>query len=252
MRAHFKYTFKTELAVRGTAFAVIFVMDAVFIALGSLGLLPIAAMVIAMSLGGVAITVMLVFNIVGDVAIIRRMISVPEAYLYALTPSPRWKIILASASVTAILDIVTMAVVIMAEKWLTLIVEGEKIWRYVKDYVSADNSAFLYRLWFLALLAAGYLLLLMVILFCITVYKSVLFRVPASGFLAFLLACVCIYVITLLQLALTPFGDLNRYGLVIILNLKENALPFYVLLTLLEASAFFAVTSKLMEKKVNL
>jgi hypothetical protein len=252
MKAQFKYAFKTEIAVRGAAFAVIFVMDAVFITLGSLGLLPIGAWVTALSLGGVAIAVMLVFDIIGDIAIIRRMFSVPEAYLYALTPSPRWKTLLASVVVSAVLDIVTMTVVITAEAWLTLVQEGEKIWRYVRDYVSADGSAFSNRLWSVALLAAGYLLFLTLILFCITVKKSVLFRIPASGFLAFLLACVCLCVISLLQLVLIPFGDVERYGLLIILNLQKNALPFYVLLTLLEAAALFTATSIFMERKINL
>jgi hypothetical protein len=249
MKVQFKYAFKTGLTFRGAAFAVIFVMDAIFITLASLGLLPFTAKVTAVSLGGVAIAVMLVFDIIGDIAIIRRMFSAPEAYLYALTPSPRWKILLASAAVTAILDIVTMAIVITAESWLSLITADVKIWQQVWDYISADSFAFL---WHAALLTSDYLLVMMLILFCITVKKSVLFRIPASGFLAFLLACVCIYVTTLLQLALIPFGDLERYGPLIILNLEKNARPFYVLLTLLEASAFFAITSKLMERKINL
>jgi hypothetical protein len=38
----------------------------------------------------------------------------------------------------------------------------------------------------------------------------------------------------------------------IILNLAINGLPFYVLLTLLEAAGLFVITSKLMERKINL
>jgi hypothetical protein len=64
MKAQFKYAFITGLPFRGAAFAFIFVMDAVFIALGSLGLLPFAAKVTAVSLGGVAIAAMMVFDII--------------------------------------------------------------------------------------------------------------------------------------------------------------------------------------------
>ena len=96
------------------------------------------------------------------------------------------------------------------------------------------------------------MLLLMVILFCITVKKSILFSTPASGLLAFLFACACFYVISLLQMVLVPFGTVQRHGLLIFLNLGSNALPFYVLLTLLEAIALFVVTSKLLERKINL
>jgi len=252
MKAQFKYAFRTGLTFRGATFAVIFVIDAVFIALGSLGLLPFAAKVTAVSLGGVAISVMLVFDIIGDIAIIRRMFSSPEAYLYALTPAPRREILLASVIVTAILDIVTMAVVITAEVWLSFILAGEVTWQTVLNYIRTNGSAFLYGLWYVPLLVAGYLLLMMVILFCITAKKSILFRTPASGLLAFILACACFYVISLLQLVLLPFGTVERYGLLIILTLGNNALPFLALLMLLEAAALFVITSKLMERKINL
>ena len=252
MKAQFKYTFITGLSFRGAAFAFIFVMDVVFIILGSLGLLPFAGMVTAVSLGGVAISVMLVFDIIGDIAIIRRMFVAPEAYLYALTPAPRREILLASVIATAILDIVTMAVVITAEVWMSLILAGEEVWRNVWNFVGTNSSEFLYGLWLVPLLVAGYLLIMMVILFCQTVKKSILFKIPASGLLAFLLACACFYVVSLLQLILLPFGTVERYGLLIILNLGRNALPFYALLTLLEAAALFVITSKLMERKINL
>jgi hypothetical protein len=180
------------------------------------------------------------------------MFSVPEAYLYALTPVPRRKILLASVVTAAILDIVTMAVVITAEVWLSFILAGEEVWRNVWNYVSTNGSELLYGLWYAALLAAGYLLLMMIILFCITAKKSVLYKIPASGLLAFLLACVCIYVISLLQLVLIPFGSVYRYGLLIILTLGGNSLPFYILLTLLETAGLFVITSRLMERKINL
>jgi hypothetical protein len=252
MKAQFKYAFRTGLTFRGAAFAVIFTMDAVFIILGSLGLLPYAAIVTAVSLGGVAISVMLVFDIIGDIAVIRRMFSVPEAYLYALTPSPRRKILLASVVAAALLDIVTMTVVITAEVWLSFILAGEEVWRNVWDFINANSSYLLYGFWYVLLLAAGYLLLMMIILFCITVKKSILYTIPASGLLAFLLACVCCYVVSLLQLVLFPFGTVDRYGLLITLILGSNALPFYALLTLLEAAGLFVITSKLMERKINL
>jgi len=252
MKAQFKYTFKTGLSFRGAAFAVIFAMDAVFITLGSLGLLPFAAKVTAVSLGGVAISVMLVFDIIGDIAIIRRMFVTPGAYLYALTPAPRREILLASVIVTAILDIVTMAVVITAEVWLSLILAGEKVWQTIWNVISTNSSEFLYGLWLVPLLIAGYLLIMMVILFCQTAKKSILFGIPASRLLAFLLACACIYVISLLQLILLPFGTVERHGLLILLNLGNNVLPFYALLTLLEAAVLFVITSKLMERKINL
>jgi hypothetical protein len=181
------------------------------------------------------------------------MFSVPEAYLYALTPVPRRKILLASVVTVAILDMVTMAVVITAEVWLSFILAGEEVWRNVWNYVSTNGSEqLLHGLWYAALLAVGYLFLMMIILFCITAKKSVLYKIPASGLLAFLLACACIYVFSLLQLVLFPFGAVSHYGLLIILTLGGNGLPFYILLMLLETAGLFVITSRLMERKINL
>jgi len=257
MKTQFKYAFITGLNFRGAAFAVIFVMDAVFIALGSLGLLPFAAKVTAVALGGTAISVMLIFDIIGDIAVVRRMFHAPEAYLYALTPAPRWKIILASVIVTAILDIITMAVVITAEVWLSFILAGSGIftdetWQSIWHYINTNRAELLYWLWCVPFMAAGYLLIMMVILFCQTAKKSILYGLPASRLLAFLLGCACFYIISLLQLVLYPFGFVVNYGLLIILNLEKNALPFYTLLMLLEAAGLFVITSKLMERRINL
>ena len=180
------------------------------------------------------------------------MFAVPEAYLYALTPAPRWKILLASVVTATVLDFVTMAIVITAEVWLSFILAGREIWRTIWDLQSKSGFGFLYGFWCALLLAAGYLLFMIIILFSITAKKSILFRFPASGLLAFLLACAACYVISLLQLLLLPFGAVDRYGLLIMLNLETNVMPFSVLLTLLDSVALFVITSKLLEKKINL
>ena len=112
MKAQFKYVLRTGLLLRGGVFAIIFVMDLVFITLGSLGLLPFAAQITAVSLGGLAIAAMMAANIVCDVSIAGCMFSTPEAYMYALAPSPRWKLLLSSVIVMAAMDIITMAIVI--------------------------------------------------------------------------------------------------------------------------------------------
>jgi hypothetical protein len=253
MKAQFKYAFFAGLYFRGPVFAVIFVMNTVFITLGSLGLLPFAAHVTAVSLGGLAIAVMFAANIGGDVAVARRMFTAPEAYLLALTPGPRWKTLLASIVTMTVMDIFTMAFVIVSQVWLALNLaggnNGQIVWNIVHEHNSYLYDGFL----FILLLIAGYLLLIMVILFCVTAKKSIFFKMPASGFLAFLLACGCFYIVNLLQFVLVPFSEVQRFGLLIILTLSSTAaIPFLILLTLLEAVILFVLTSKLLERKVNL
>jgi len=253
MKAQFKYAFLAGLYIRGHVFAAIFVMEFVFITLGSLGLLPFAAHVTAVSLGGVAIAVMLAANIGGDVLIARRMFSVPEAYLHALTPVPRRAILLASVLTMAVMDLVTMAVVITAEVWLSFNLAGDNIGKIIWDFIHSNGPNLFYVILFGIMLIAAYLLLLMIIMFFVTAKKSIFHKMPASGFLAFLLACGCVYVASLLQLVLIPLSNVERYGLLIVLNFNNiAACPVYTLLVLLETVGLFILCSRLMERKVNL
>jgi hypothetical protein len=252
MKAQFKYAFLAGIYARTYVFAVIFTMNLVFITLGSAGLLPFAAHITAVSLGGVAIAVMMAFNIAGDVAIARRMFSVPEAYLHALTPAPRWKILLASIVAMMTLDFITMAVVITGEVWLSLTFAG--VWNTVIDFIRGgmDFPYFLYGLQFILLLIAGYLLTMTFILFCVTAKKSIFYKSRYPFLMTLLLACGCIYVLSLLLLILAPFGSVGRFGIFIIISLSDTALPFYILLTLLKAAGLFYLTSKLMERRMNI
>jgi hypothetical protein len=110
-----------------------------------------------------------------------------------------------------------------------------------------------YILWGTLMLIAGYLLIVMIIFFCVSMKKSVFFNMPVSGLLAFLVACVCIYIVSLLQLVLTPFGTIETFGLMIILTLhSKTGLLFYALLLLLEAAGLFVITSKLIERRINI
>ena len=253
MKAQFKYAFRAGLNIRLPVFAVIFTMDTVFIILGSLGLLPFAALVTAVSLGGVAIAAMLAVNVIADVFIARRMFLAPEAYLHALTPVPRRKILLASVIAITVLDLITMTFVISAEVWLSFNLAGGGYWHMVWEFLKNNSQDLVYLLWCVLLLVAGYMLMITIIMFCVTAKKSIFFKKPASGFLAFLLGCGCVYAISLLQLVLAPFSGIERYGLLIVLNIERGAVfPVYVLLTLIEAAVLFVLTSKLMERKINI
>jgi len=253
MKAQFKYSFLTGFYTRGIVFAVIFVMNSVFITLGALGWLPLAGKITAVALGGVAIAVMFVFNIISDVSIFRRMFSAPEGYLYALTPAPRWKIMLASVISVAVMDIVTMTIVIFSEVWLSFILAGNDIWNMVWTTITINFNESLHLLWLIPLFISGYLLLMISILFFMTAEKSIFFKLPASGLLTFLLGCACWYVISLLQLVLIPFGYVERWRIFITITLTHGAaVPVYILLTLLEAAGLFILTSKLMEKRMNI
>lgn len=253
MKALFKHTIRSGLTFRGVAFAVIFVLNSIFVTFGSLGKLPLAAQIVAVSLGGLMVTVMFAANIIGDVFILRRMFGSPASYLQMLTPVHRGKILFASVATMAVMDLFSMAFVIAAQTVNALNLAGSGVWEKIGEFIRSNDSYLLYGLWLILLLIAAYLLLVMIILFCITVRKSLFFKMSAAGFLSFLLAIGCFYVVSLLQFALAPFGDVQRHGLMFIITLDSPAvLPVFILLTLLEAAALFFATLKLLERKINL
>ena len=252
MKAQFKYAFLSGLYFRGPVFAVVFVMNTVFITLGSLGLLPFAAHITAVSLGGVAIAVMMAANIIGDIAIARSMFSAPKAYLYALTPTPRWKNLLAGILAMAAMDFVTMVFAITTQVWLALNLAMVRnvVTNFIRNQMSVEYL--MYITWGALMLVAGYFLIITLIMFCVTAKKSIFYKMPASGLMAFLMTCVCVYVINLLLLVLAPFGAVQRYGIFIIISIGRAALPVYAMLIFLISAGLFVLTSKLMEKRMNI
>jgi len=131
MKAQLKYAFRSGLSVRGPVFAVIFAMEFVFILLGSMALLPLSAKFVAVSLGGIAIAVMLAVNIYSDVNIFNRIFSPPEASLHALTPAPRRIVLLAGVIAAGALDIFTMTIVILGQIWLGILLAFNKAWNNI-------------------------------------------------------------------------------------------------------------------------
>lgn len=253
MKAQFKYAFRAGMHIRLPVFAVVFIMDLVFIIFNSLGLLPYGLQVTAVSLGGTAIAVMLAFNIVSDVTIARRMFTPPGAYLHALTPAPRRKILLASVITMMVLDIVTTALAIAGEPLFSMSFAGVGLDSVsLRGLGSASASVWLYGLLLFALLLAGYLLIVMIILFCVSVRKSLLYNKPAGGLLTAVLALVIVYLVSLSELLLAPFGTVTRLGVFFTVSIGTLGTGFYVLLVLIEAAVLYIFTSKLLERKVNI
>jgi len=227
-------------------------MNFVFLALGSLNLLPLAAQITAVALGGTAIGVMTVTNIIADIGIARRMFSAPGAYMHALTPAPRSQILLASVITMIVMDIVSMTVVIYSEVILALNLAGDNIWNIVWSAINSNQLIAGGVLQSIALMITGYLLVMMVIMFCITARKSIFYNVNAGGLLTAVLCVGVIYAISLSTLVLAPFGTVSRFGFFFTISLGGAGAIMYALLTLIQAAVLYIVTSKLMERKLNI
>ena len=253
MKAQFKYAFLAGLYFRGPLFAVIFLMNTVFTLLGFAGVLPFAAQVTAVSLGGIGIAVMLAGCIIGDIHIGRRLFASSESYLHALTPVPLWKTLFASIVTMTALDLFTMAFTIFTQVCMSLNLAGENAWLAIGGYLKENPKMISFIIILSLLLLALYILSLTIIMFSITMNKSVLFKTPASGFLAFLTACGCFYIASLLQLLIAPFSYVERYLFMIMITpVSGAAIPFLIALTFIEAAGLFILTSKLLERRINL
>ena len=255
MKAQYKYLFKGGLYARGPVFAVILLIDIIFIVLGALGLLPLAARIVAVSLGGWGIVVMFIINIIDDVGIFRNMVSAPDAYLRALTPAPRRNALLAGVTAMLAMDTVTLAAVIIGEVWMGMNLAGQGMFSMISSQlasVGAVSGIIYYAFHTFLSWAAGYLLIMMLIMFFITVKKSRLYDKKAGGILIVLLIIVTLYIISLLPLVLAPFGHVIRFGMFVTIILNDVGAALLTLLMFAESAALFAITSKLMEKELNI
>ena len=253
MKAHFKYALRSGLYLRGPVFAVIFVMNTVFIAFSAFGALPFAAHVTAISLGGTAIAVMMAFNIVSDISICRRMFAAPGAYMYALSTTPRREVLLSSVIVVTVLDVLTMTFAIIAEVVLSVSLAGGNVLKIILGSLRGlAASDWINILLFAALIAAVYILIFMIILFCVTMKKSVFYGTRAGGLLTALLAAATVYVWSLTSFLLAPFGYIVRNGMFFTVMIGRTGMAACVILLLIESSALFIVTSRLMERKLNI
>jgi len=252
MKTQFKYAFLNGLSIRGITFAVILIMNAAFIILGFTLRLPFAVHVVFMSLGGIAVAAMFAANIGSDIIMIRRMFASQDAYLQALTPAPRWKTLLANVITMMCMDIFTMFIAIVSITCISFNFIGNDIWQNFWDILLSENYS-VYIILSVKAMIACYLLFVMVILFCAAAKKSFLYKLPASGFLAFLLALVCFYIVSLLQIVILPMSSVQVFGIFIMLSPNSAAaFPLLILLTFLEAAGLFVLTAKLIERKINI
>lgn len=255
MKVQFKYAILAELHFRGIVFAVIFAMNFIFLLLGALGVLPVAALITAVTLSGIAVSVMAIVNIICNIGIIRRMFYAPRAYVLALTPTPRYKTLLANVAAIAMLDTVTMTVAITSVTWLSLMLAGEftDIAAHMQNFPPIDAYTILSIIGGAVLLLASYLLLAMFIITCIIVKRSLFYQKRAGGLLTALVALGGMYIFSVSQLILAPFGTVTRFGLFIHINLGGllGLIP-YAIFTLLYVAVLFIIASKLMERKLNI
>jgi len=247
------YAFRAGASPRLIVFAVILVMNLAFILPGLFGVLPGAALITAVSLSGTAIAVMAVFNIIGDVSIGNSMFSTSGAPFYALTPAPRRNTLLASVIAMFVMDFITMMISIASVVVLSISL-GSLYTGLSFSEMMPDSFGFQlqYALIQFAWGIAFYFFIMMLIMFCRAFRKSVLYTKRAGGFLAFLVGIGIFYLLTVSSLLLAPFGTVTwLYGFITV-TVGYLGMGMYALLILIFAAVMFVLTSRLLERKMNI
>jgi len=262
MKAHTKfcklmyYAFRAGASPRIYAFAVILVMNLAFIIPGMLGILPLAAQITAVSLSGTAIGAMAIFNIIGDASIIRHMFTAPGAIFYALTPASRKKTLLASTLVMFFTDFITIIISVISVIILSINLGSHysdiNAWEMLTSYGHADTGTITTVLLSFALIITFYLFIIMLIMFCKAMRKSIFYNKPAGGLLAFLTGVVVVYIMTLSPLLVAPFGEIERAYWFITVTVNNLGMGLYALVIFILSAILFILTSKLFERKINL
>jgi len=109
-----------------------------------------------------------------------------------------------------------------------------------------------YSLIYLAHILALYLLIIMLIIFCRALRKSIFYNKRAGGFLAFLSAVGILYIFSVSALLLAPFGTVTRFYGFFTVTVGYLGMGMYALLMIIFAAVMFVLTAKIMERKMNI
>lgn len=184
-------------------------------------------------------------NIFVSLSNINRLFKAPHSYFTALVPVASWKILFGTVLPAVIFDSIGFVIGLGG---LTL-----QIWN-IYGWGNTDIFGLEY-LWFVILapmIMHG--ILLLVFAFWRALSKSVFYRFPLSGFFGAFGAAAVIIVLSWINLLLVPFGEINRFGVMIfmVLELGQISAVLVSLVLLLQGAVLLFLTAYLMDRRINL
>jgi len=245
MRNQFKYSARPYWRQRLFAFAAVVVINVFFGVCGALGPYNFIGGIAAIVLSSLSLCALLVVSIIADFESIRDLFSAPMGYGAFLTPVPRWKILLGRAAPIVVQDVAGLAVGATGMLVQMLILSDINP---TVSYIGLSPAV-----WSLVAFLLGYSRFVLALFFGCTLSHSVFFPLRGRGFLAFLATVLALYLCSLADLALVPFGAMRQAGVFISISIYGGLGSIvYILLQLVKIAALFCATSYLMERKINL
>lgn len=235
-------------ARRLTAFIVMLAVNVFFIVWTAFVPWSLALHVVGVSLSGVALCVLFIFQILSDASIDRYLFKAPHGYAVNLMPVKSWKLLLSRSIAIVAQDVFGLALGIAGTTYLSLRLGGvgERVFSYF------DLETILVGLLFFI---AGYLLIVLAVAFARIMSASVFFRMKGRGILSLLATAAALYVLSFLDFLAAPFGYVQSYGTMFLITvdygLSAGAVA-YLMALLAQCAVLLIASAHLMERKINL
>ena len=212
-----------------------------------LGILGIGGRITGVMFVSIALCAMIVVNIIADYVTIRSLFSAPSGYTVMLAPVKSRQVLSGSILSIVLWDTVSLVIGIAGVVYHSL--------RLGEVYFPMRTAYITQSLWGFIIIFLNYILLITAIFFIAGLSKSILYRFRGRTFFAIIITMGIMYVLSMANLVLMPFGYAQRYGSFISINLVLGwnfGMVLYLLLCLGKIALFFGTTSYLMERKINI
>jgi hypothetical protein len=255
MKAQFKYALRSGLSLRAAAFAIMALINLPFGLLGYLGFLGYGAMVVAVILSSLAFCGVFAVNIIADVGSLKFIFGTPHGYLHALTPVKSWKTLLARTAAIVIEDSIAICAGVLGIAWQSLNLADEAIGISTLNISVSGYDSFFSALAGIGVSLILYAYVLMLVVFGVTLKQSVFAGLRGKSVLALLCVAAAVWVLSLADFLLVPFGALTNWGMFFYIELPGGfgaGSMVYVILLMARVSALFAASAAMIERKIEL
>ena len=235
-------------ARRTAAFIVMAAVNVFFIVWTALVPWNLALYIVGVSLSGCALCALFIFQILGDASIDRYVFKAPQGYAVNLFPVNSWKLLLSRTIAIVAQDVIGLALGIAGTTYLSLQLGGvgERVMRYF-DFETILCGVLLF--------IVMYTLVVLAVAFARILSSSVFYTMKGRGILSLLTTLLALYALSFLDFLAAPFGYVQSFGTMFIINvdsgLSAGAIA-YLIAILAQCAVLFIVSSRLMERKINL
>ena len=235
-------------ARRTAAFIVMAAVNVFFIVWTALVPWNLALYIVGVSLSGCALCALFIFQILGDASIDRYVFKAPQGYAVNLFPVNSWKLLLSRTIAIVAQDVIGLALGVAGTTYLSLQLGGvgERVMRYF-DFETILCGVLLF--------IVMYTLVVLAVAFARILSSSVFYTMKGRGILSLLTTLLALYALSFLDFLAAPFGYVQSFGTMFIINVDYGlslGAIVYLLALLAQCAVLFIVSSRLMERKINL